>query len=218
MAPTDVENGKMDLLSSVWVAIFFIALGAAGAVVGAMQANKSEKQRADFEHALREKAETIADLQTELRQTMTGGDTFCYAHLDIDTGLLTVISVGDYPLYGLQLRLVNLDEPIPMTLESLNKNVVQMGDLPPRTVNSIQLRVSAPSGSVRWNLFFGARNGHWNQALRLRKIDGVWESAIRVVKFTIPDETAAENNSQQTILLEKISQKFPRTNGTVNWD
>ena len=49
------ERTKMDILGSMWVPIFFVIFGAAGTVLGIIQANKSERLRADFERALRER-------------------------------------------------------------------------------------------------------------------------------------------------------------------
>ena len=203
----------MGFFSSPYVPVIFMALGGFGAIVGALQSIRAEKGRAEFERALREKTETIANLQGELRQTMTGGDGFCYAHLDLDptnhSGPFMIVSESRFPLYDVQLRVVNLAETIVPKLEDLNKNLFQVGNLPPHTAYlGMRTTVPAQSEAVRWNLFFGARNGHWNEELRLRKIDGKWESAVRVTKF----------DPAQVVLLEKISERYPRTNGLVDWE
>lgn len=57
----------------------------------------------------------------------------------------------------------------------------------------------------RFNIFFSARNGFFNQALRFKKIQGKWVSATKVKR-------------EEKVIYEEVDDEFPRTaEGNVEW-
>jgi hypothetical protein len=118
-------------------------------------------------------SQALAKIEEEARVTnkrleglQTGGDTFCYFmlyHFDLTALVaqnLAVIRVGEYPLYDVRIRLLDLDS-------GFEKFTTSWGE------------ISAPAEyrPVKWKLdetcyyriFFHARNGQWHQDLVLRK-------------------------------------------------
>lgn len=59
--------------------------------------------------------------------------------------------------------------------------------------------------------FFSARNGMWNQKLRLRKVDNGWSTAVQV--------WSCDRSKPQGIpIFEKVDDNFPKNEkGLVDW-
>ncbi len=191
-------------------------LAAIGMFWGACNQSKSE-------HELRNKADQIAQLTTKNAQLTTknmdmiiGGDSFCYvtiANLDSNTnqGILMIVHQGDYPLYDINVRMVDLQKSRQIRVSSLSDLQktdinLQLGNMIKGHAWSDTNTFDLGSSSNRdFNIFFVARNGPSNQALRLRKIDEKWTIAIKV-----------EKNGK--IVFEKIDDDFPKTEqGQVQW-
>jgi len=56
---------------------------------------------------------------------------------------------------------------------------------------------------------FSAQNGFWTQQLRLRRLDGKWLQALRILK---PGEKS------ERVVYEKVDSGFPLKHGKVEWD
>ncbi len=159
-------------------------------MIGALWASQ---QKATFEQALRIKSEEIATLNKEIVKTVTGGDSFCYLTIgSLDTnsnvGLLTVVHQGDYPIYDVNARLVDLQE-----FEKIKNKVniynlkqsdtnIQIGNMIKDTASIIRPFDLGSSSNRDFNIFFSARNGLFTELLRLRKVDRKSLSAIKVEK------------------------------------
>ncbi|WP_228894788.1 hypothetical protein [Pseudoduganella aquatica] len=146
----------------------------------------------------------ISAMQQRLEGLQTGGDSFCYLmfyHFDLEKNIaqnFTVIRKGQYPLYDLRLRIVNMN-----TGHELNK---QWGE------------ISAPAefNFVKWQLtpheyyrvFIHARNGQYHQDLQLRRshIAECWLAATRV--------TGADG---ATIRFQHIDNGYESEFGEPEW-
>ena len=120
----------------------------------------------------------IVRMQQRLEGLQTGGDSFCYLmlyHFDLEKSIaqnFVVIRNGDYPLYDVRLRILNM-----------NSNA---------ELNKVYCEISAPAefDLVKWTLapseyyriFIHSRNGQWHQDLQLKRseIARCWLSATRV--------------------------------------
>ena len=120
-----------------------------------------------------------------LLATQTGGDTFCYwmlYHFDLDASIaqnFAVIRNGEYPLYDVRIRILNMDTNKDVHLEAWG-----------------ELNSPADVRFVRWELpsdiyyrLLHVRNGSWNQDLQLSRSEKArcWLAATRVL-----DRTGAE--------------------------
>ncbi|GAA5096750.1 hypothetical protein [Nocardia iowensis] len=148
----------------------------------------------------------LEDENAEARQraTITGGDTYAHVmlyHFDLVAAVaqqFTVIKDGEYPLYNVTIRIVDMD-----TGQQLYTQ--EWGDL------------DAPAyyGSVKWRLkdenylraFFTARNGQWHQDLLLMRSDQdrCWLAATRVFGL------------QQAPDLQHIDNKYRERFGEPVW-
>jgi hypothetical protein len=154
-------------------------------------------------------------LNRDLMYSVTGGDSFCYVLPMVKQGLpsFTVAHSGKYPLYDVTFRMVDLEKA-----EALGKKAYQfehmfddvtfsadIGTLVPKTSRLFNKFRFPPKDSLRFNVFFNARNGAFMQFLRMHKIGGEWKIASKVVR-------------EENTLFEKIDKGFPLNDkGEVQW-
>jgi hypothetical protein len=128
-------------------------------------------------------------VSNESASLITGGDGFCYV---VNEGVPSapfpaiVIHDGEYPLYDVQMRIVDLLEPFsPMTLPGQSKPLDQglsfpLGNFSPKGSILMSKLLPAKGDKASFNIFFSARNGFWIEDLRLRFINGEWKKALQV--------------------------------------
>lgn len=132
----------------------------------------------------------------------TGGDSYGYISIyngfskDNDIKGAVFISRGEYPLYNISIRIVDLSRPIgtwdlcdiiPEVKSNTASIIDYIFDLKDKTI-------------AEYNIFISTRNSHITELLRLCKVNGVWKQAIRVI------------SESGEILYEEIDQKFPKDN------
>lgn len=159
-----------------------------------------------------ELGQRIAAQSTEITNMVSGGSSFCYMTLSVtgELGQVVFVHQGDHPIFDVDARIVDLDrlsKGMPIGDGFDFGIMVNIGNLPKSTAQLFPGSLALEgSDSRRFNIFFSGRNGFFTQLLRLRKVDGRWVSAIRVLRG-------------QAILLEKVDENFPRlTDGSIDWD
>lgn len=144
-----------------------------------------------------------------IKDTFIGGDSFAYVVFTSQFGVprLLLFHEGKYPLYGVSARISDLDKTKgrKYTLSDLENEIkFNFGELAPHN-SRILMEMPIPNDSLRWNIFFGARNGFFTELLRMRRIDNKWKTALKIVK-------------EGKTLLEKIDPDYPvGENGQVEW-
>jgi hypothetical protein len=194
-----------------------VLISAAGALWASMQQTASEQ-------TLRLKNKEIAELNRSIAHSITGGDSFCYLAFSLpdneqSQSLITAVHKGEYPLYDVNIRIVDLDKfdahvkgrenP---TLEDFRKadTNLSVGNLAPNQAAMIGRWPLPQSEEIRYNIFITARNGFVTELVRIKRIDDKWVSAYKVT---------SDSNRKDTLLYEKIDPDFPRDEaGEINWD
>ncbi len=152
----------------------------------------------------------------EAIRTSTGGDSFCYVSFGnlTDAGALRVATPGGsfrYPLHNVTVHFVDQDDP---TAGPLSGEQYQIGD-----ISDPHVAESLPPISLmkrkRWNFLieFTALNGMWYEQAKLRKVDAMWEVAVKVTKW-VP--VGDKKPMQVRTIFESVSKNYPRTNGEVD--
>ncbi|HNY42017.1 MAG TPA: hypothetical protein PKJ41_16560, partial [Bryobacteraceae bacterium] len=187
---------------------------------------KNEQLLAKSE-AIIKKTETIADLRNEITEArqenieqITGGTSYCYADFhptEDGTARVAVVHSGPFPLYDVQMQIVDLQRfdklaPGPSSLGRFMEAqyTIDLGNLSAGAamLRSEKIRFSG-SDQQDFNISFVARNGNWNQLVRLRQVDGRWVAATRVVR---------RKGKDTKVIYEKVEGKFPRAVGSgVTW-
>lgn len=131
--------------------------------------------------------EKIIELSEQLRDAMTGGDSFCYGYpYMVSPGHFqwSFTHSGKTPLYDVQVRIADRRKPF------LNSSVtLQLGTLFPgraHSYGSLPGSIEVRTPVQAFNLFFVARNGSWTQEIRWIEKPGVQATANRVVRDGMP--------------------------------
>jgi hypothetical protein len=186
-----------------------------GALVVAGGAFWASFRQSNFNIELRNKNNEIAALQKENADTITGGDSFAEVAFRVldqsgnmpnafampDQLVLNpiVIHHGKYPLYDVKARVhkfgsINLD------------TAIDVGNLTPGFAsNNAVVRIPQQGKNLSYNIFFVARNGGWNQFLRMLWVGDGWARASKIVRG-------------DKVLLREVSANFPRNEkDEIDW-
>ena len=187
-------------------------ISAAGAILAAQQQAISEKE-------LRQKSDEIAELNRQIASSITGGDSFAYiVPMFLDNSIvLSVIHQGKHPLYDLDVRIVDLFRFEKMVKQNYSWSDMQrdeihirIGNIAPGQANMLQ-PIQVHAEPIRWNIFFSARNGFFDELLRVRRVGNEWKTAVRVSNNPTPGE--------RKTLFEKVDQGYPvGDDGQVMWE
>jgi hypothetical protein len=159
-------------------------------------------------------------ISNESAALITGGDSFCYV---VNEGVpnppfpAVVFKSGEYPLYDVHMRIVNLIEPFrPLQVSPGSKPfdlgiTLQLGDFPiGGAAREIEFPLPAKGDRASFNVFFDAHNGFWIENLRLRLVKGEWRKAIQVFR-SLP-------NKKEQYLYKETDKGFPtESDGNVKW-
>lgn len=157
------------------------------------------------ENEPRQKSEDIAELKNHIASTITGGDSFAYIIPVFQSAnaspILTVVHRGEYPLYDLSVRIVDLAK--------LGGKAPSLSEMKSSVIGNLSPNHAAPIGNVqingeslRWNLFFSARNGFFTELLRVQRVGNEWKTALKVMNRPTADE-------EVKTLFERIDQDYP---------
>ena len=153
---------------------------------------------------------TLARLAKENIATVTGGDSFAYAWIQDRFPYFGVVAQGKYPLYDLNVRIVDLEEA--KKRSNFLGTSISFGEIVPGISRLQDIKFEFGNSESRsFNIFFSARNGSWVQLLRLRKLkDDRWVSATRV-------DRTGEKPSKPA--YQKIDKDFSlNEKGEIDWE
>ena len=125
----------------------------------------------------------------------TGGEGFPEYSLDFFVGMgdskatLTLTTAGEYPLLDLNIRVIDLDDINHLkgedVLQLLNKGKQFQGKvILPMTANPIAIYDLTKMDRFGLMIQTLGRNGHFNQTIRLARVDGGWKRFILIHAVT----------------------------------
>jgi hypothetical protein len=207
----------------VLIGAFLSALGSF--LVLARQSRISEGIRTQVEENLKQTGDNLKQTHeaiTRIKETIAhilGGDSFCYvvlANITANTALLGVIHEGQYPLYDVAVRIVDLEKAARLSEMSSREMMTQadtylnIGNIGP-SQSAFRGHWELPNADQQgYNIFISARNGFVTQLLRLRRVNGEWKSATKVRR---------DIDQDAIVLYERIDPEFPRdAAGQVQWE
>lgn len=195
---------------------FFLISWLTGQFFRVKKQTKIENSFSNVENKMIGLVDKLDEKTEELIGNLTGGDSFPMIQMtsingDINTGQLIAVNQGSYPLYDVTVQVANLTslrkDSNDFTSAIWNHNTfIEIGNINPSQAVHLQKLQLLNDPDQSYNLFFIARNGSFIQQLRMRKINGKWLSATRVIK-------------KNDTLYEKIDEHFPiHNNNNINWD
>jgi len=165
--------------------------------------------------ATMDKMKHLAMLSVEGIETATGGDSFCYMVLTNSHNPI-IIHKGKHPLYGVQVRVVDLVkmrllEQQHQPIGPLQDFIFNPGDLTAGLAwNNFSLRVPFSDPDKQdFNIFFSAKNGIWTELLRLRRVSSSLQTAIKVIR--------GDKDGKPITLFEDLPNDFPKSELGPDW-
>lgn len=146
----------------------------------------------------------LEKMHSHLAGLQTGGNSFCYLmlyHFDLHQKIaqnFVVIRKGDYPLYDVRLRIMNL-----ATRQEVQR---QWGEISAPAEYQLVKWPLQPSEYYR--VFVHARNGQWHQDLQLKRSEAAkcWLAATRVI------------GGDGAIMFEHTDGEYEREFGSPAWE
>lgn len=223
-----------------WIWYGLIVINAALILYFGFQAQNQQEaynnDRINFQQQLASKSDEIATLAKETTFLSTGGDSFCYLGFLFgtdapNTPVLAVVHEGKYPLQNVHVVITDMERfkatfpNIPKGRENARpataKELDEIDDMnflfevpflgPPGTTLRLRPRWKLPErDQVTYSINIYTQFQTFHQNMKLRKVDGRWTIAFRVVK-PVPDK-------EPLLLREEIPRNFPRDqSGKVKW-
>jgi hypothetical protein len=200
---------------------------------GQQKEQKAERRERENQKTIVKLQEDLLKSKDETISAITGGDSFCYAALEIlpasknEFGLV-LLRKGKYPLYDLQARIVDVNaqpEAPGQAREPEYGKTLNVGNLAPGVSVTLPIKLSGASGSIALNIFFTARNGEFTNLFRVRKIGDDWVTAARVTAPSTPPDHVVHITRDgelqlppDKVLYEFIDRRFPRNSqGKIEW-
>jgi hypothetical protein len=162
----------------------------------------------------------IAQLARQGINTATGGDSFAYAVISPfnetrDGGMVTVVQQGRYPLYDVDVRIIDLVEfqkkianKQQLSLDDFSATVLHAGNFSSRSAKLLRQVRFSDTQKQDFNFFFDAKNGFWTEKLRYRLVGGVWKQALTVSR---------SDGKSERVMLTKVDDGYPTVAGQVEW-
>ncbi len=208
----------------------FIILGivfiAFGTFLSAVKQSKLEQEQIELLKNNSRLNQEIAEISKRSLDSITGGDSYVvvmptFTSKDHDTLSLIVTSYGDYPIYDIKIDVVDLDQSRELenqfSFEEKKNNpslvVSQIMkahysfDIGNKTQGQgkfvpVNFKLNYKNLTKRgFNIKIFARNGIFNEKLRLKKIDNVWVSAYKV-------SSTYGTKSEEKVLFTRIDEKY----------
>ena len=194
------------------------ALIFAGALIAAIGAYLSALKQSGLNERLHNKNDEIIKLNQYIRDSIMGGDSFCYLlPIESTNPYAMLLHSGEYPLYDIGVSVLDLDQMENVkdfTLENVlgNQRNVAIGNLAAHSSMLMGRDILPLTGNAkRFTIQITARNGFFHEALRMRRgEDGVWHHALRVTRTTA--------GGKSEVIFTKISEHYPKeADGSIDW-
>jgi len=153
------------------------------------KANEQQEKIIELSNKNSELSLQLARSTETLYGSLTGGSSFCeliIQPIGPNVAEMTLVSHGDFPLYELSLRIVDLDlfgQTKIKTFDDFAKTqvILNVGNMQPHSAKIIgQLTSDFSKEYKAFNVFFNARNGFFTQGTRLFKINNSWKGATEI--------------------------------------
>jgi hypothetical protein len=158
----------------------------------------------------------LSGLSLDSIKTQTGGDSFCYLVITNSNNPI-IIHKGRYPLYGVQVRIVDLQKM--RLMEQRHQPINPLQDDFIFNAGDLTVGLAVPNFSLRipftdpdkqdFNIFFTAKNGLWDEKLRIRSINANRQTAFKVFR--------GDKNGKAVTLFESIPKDFPKSELGSDW-
>jgi hypothetical protein len=218
------------------ILVSFVVLGCVGFVTTILAAAKSAR---DLQEANDKVTHAVDEAKKEELAATTGGDTVCYAQIDLTKPIeagrlyLYVIRYGEHPLYNVNMFFYDPQKAMQLGMLAM-KLAMEKGAAVPDLQGNLKdaaqsMKLETPfitdltkidfayqplkTDSQVYSFGFSGLNGHWDETLRLERVEGKWIQAFKVTKdIPSPDRFLP---AQKKTVVEHVDDGFSTP---MNWE
>ncbi|PKA06416.1 hypothetical protein [Leptospira harrisiae] len=204
-----IKGYHFDLKSSlnIFAPTFFLVSWIIGQIFRVKKQTVIENNFESLQNRLGSLLDKIETKTNQLIDYVTGGKSFPLVLIGTinsktNVGIISISHQGDYPLYDVSIRIVDLQE-FEKIKDNFNINNMHrsdknfnIGNLIPKTALQIGDWLVQNQPKQDYNIFMFARNGSFTQMIRFRKKNEKWIFATRI------------KNKDNEIIYENINPEF----------
>jgi hypothetical protein len=174
--------------------------------------------RGAIERSQRQFDATMSGINKNIN-AVTGGSSFCFVVASPigNEFLLNINTIGGSPLHETGIEFIDNDlmrtvvaEKPSLTRDEIAKYTKTFPPIPFLVSSNGQMLGTLPIGTSdkrNFSLIFFAMNGNWHEILKLRRVNGQWEQAIKVAKMLSPIRGKLRTKILYTYATDKFPQK-----------
>ena len=206
---------KVRDIINIFAPTFFLVSWMTGQYFRIKKQQKVEDSFGTLDKRLDAIIENFRKSSEDILSNISGGNSFPYIQIGninntTKTGQIVVLHQGSYPLYDVQVRIVDLRrfQVVQGNIADFGETSFSVGNMIPSHCVVMPNAWNIGEGTKQsYNVFMTARNGAFTQLIRLDKGSGEWKYATKVI------------NSRGETVLEQIKEGFPlESDGIVNWN
>lgn len=208
-----------------------VIIGATGVLISGIGAYLASQQQAKFEHGLRVKSEEITELNKEIVNLVTGGNSFAFVFPVVEPStndlVFHLVHQGTYPVFDTEIQIehptkdisremARIEElkqigtpeaqteifQINMEIENFTVKLVKIGTLPVNTTRDIY-RIPVPEVQGLYKIKIFSRKGILEQFIKKKDGENKWQF-LKVKMY--------ENDGKTTELQDKIDSFYTERN------
>jgi hypothetical protein len=144
---------------------------------------------------------TMQGISNEIN-TFTGDHSYLVFYYVPGMGFIAFYHRGDYTVFDARARITDINEPIRPGI--IPGTVVDVGEVMKgrSAIFPVPTTLNRTGNAANFNIFFTARNGGWDEQLRVRRKKGGWTYAIRV-------QGIFSDLKKGKVICESIEKDFP---------
>lgn len=187
---------------------------------------EAQAKNTRLQESLLSQSATLSRLAQQSIKSTVGGDSFCHmkfegASLERGRPSPWFFQSGQYPLYDINATIINVvalrsvsgNRGLPLLdVPQAARTMIRVGDIGVDLGRVMFGTVIPFSGGADqyFRINYSARNGTWNQILRLHLVAGKWSMATQVSRKEGKDEK---------VIYQEVEASYPRTRaGQIDWE
>lgn len=216
------ERWSIKNIVNVFGPTFFLLSWLTGQFFRVKKQTKVEDSFGTMERRLKELLSEIERKTNQMIGYISGGNSFCYLSITSNVyqnpNIVSIIIIhnGEHALHNVSARIVDedkfhqIDSPIDQKLKNAT-SYLNFDLIIPNHVVTVDEWDLGASESRNFNIFWTARNGSYQQTLKLKRVLGSWSQETKVVKDRVISEPGfildPANQEERYLVLYQSSFK-----------
>lgn len=210
----EYKNRTFLLLATDFCAAFFFFSWLPAQIHRVIKQIRVEKNLDSIEEKIINLLQQLENSTERMVSHITGGNSFCYIKSACPGSRISIEVIGEYSIYDLQIRIVDIDAlSVNLATNRNFETVINIGVISPGFDRFLSESLPLGDSTYRsFNAFLIGRNGYFTQLLRFAKVNGNWAYATKVYKMDSGGNSLGE-------FYNYVSKDFPlNSENLVEWN